>query len=115
MTQYPPYPQSSQPPYQQPQQSGNLSYGNLPPQDQESLGSWVLVTFIMFIPLVNVIYMLVLAFGSGTSIAKRNFARASLIWMAVGIVLSIVMFMLLAAMGASFFNEISNTYGLLAF
>ena len=114
MTQYQPYPQSDQPSYQPPQQTAGPSYDYLPPQDRESLGSWVLVTFILFIPLVNIIYLLVLAFGSGTSIAKRNFARASLIWMAVGIVLSIVMFMLLAAMGASLFNELSNTYGLLA-
>ena len=106
MTQYPQYPQYHQPPYQ----PADPGYSNLPPQDQESLGSWVLVTFIMFIPLVNLIYMLVLAFGSGTSIAKRNFARASLIWMAVGIALSIVMFILLADMGASLINEISNTY-----
>ncbi|WP_201120371.1 hypothetical protein [Enteractinococcus helveticum] len=108
MTQYPPYQQPNQP------MEPNYGYSNLPPQDQESLGGWVLVTFIMFIPLVNIIYLLVLAFGSTNSMAKRNFARASLIWMLVGIVLSIVMFILFAAMGASLFNEISNTYGLLA-
>jgi len=107
MTQYPPYQQPNQ------QMDPNYGYSNLPPQDQESLGSWVLVTFIMFIPLVNIIYLLVLAFGSTNSMAKRNFARASLIWMLVGIVLSIVLFILFAAMGASLFNEYANTYGFL--
>lgn len=107
MTQYPPYQQPNQP--SQPMDPG-YGYSNLPPQDQESLGSWVLVTFIMFIPIVNVIYLLVLAFGSGTTIAKRNFARASLIWMLVGIALSIVLGILFAALGVSLFNEMSNTY-----
>lgn len=107
MTQYPPYQQPNQP--GQPMDPG-YGYSNLPPQDQESLGSWVLVTFIMFIPIVNVIYLLVLAFGSGTTIAKRNFACASLIWMLVGIALSIVLGILFAALGVSLFNEMSNTY-----
>ena len=53
MTQYPQYPQYHQPPYQ----PADPGYSNLPPQDQESLGSWVLVTFIMFIPLVNLIHV----------------------------------------------------------
>lgn len=101
MTQY------HQPPYQP-----DIGYANLPPQDQEGLGSWVLVTFLMLIPVVNFIYLLVLAFGSGQSRAKQNFARASLIWWAVGIVLSIITFILIAAFGFSFFNELANTtYG----
>src|SRR5699024_3776136 len=56
------------------------------------------------------IYLLVLAFGAGSSIAKRNFARASLIWMVVGIILSVVGFILLAMFGITMFEEISNTY-----
>ena len=103
MTQYPQYQQ----PYEQP----GLGYDSVPQQqDPESLGSWVLVTFVMFIPLVNLIYLLVLAFGNATSIAKRNFARASLIWMAVGLVVSIVLGILFAVAGMSIFSELANTY-----
>jgi len=95
----------------QPTQSG---YDHLPPaQNQESLGSWVLVVFILFIPIVNVIYLLVLAFGATTSIAKRNFARASLIWMAIGLVVSIVLGILVASAGLSIFSELTNTYFLM--
>jgi len=89
-------------------------YDHLPPaQNQESLGSWVLVVFILFIPVVNVIYLLVLAFGATTSIAKRNFARASLIWMAIGLVVSIVLGILVASAGLSIFSELTNTYFLM--
>lgn len=95
------YPQYEQPPYQ--------PYpGTVSPQDQESLGGWVLVTFLMFIPLVNIIYLLVLAFGNGNSLAKRNFARASLIWMLVGIALSILVSILFASAGLAIFNELMN-------
>lgn len=103
MTQYQPYPQPHQPP--------ELGFDSLPtPQDDETLGSWILVVLLTLIPLVNIIYLLVLAFGASTSIAKRNFARASLIWMAVGLVVTIVLAVLLAVAGLSLFAELANTY-----
>lgn len=108
------YSQPPQPPYDQqplhsnlPQQAGGYPG---PQHDNESLGGWVLTIFLTFIPLVNLIYMLVLAFSANTSIAKRNFARATLIWMLVGIVLSIIGFIIMAIFGMSLVNEISNTY-----
>lgn len=45
----------------------------------------------MIIPLVKIIYLLVLAFGSVASLAKRNFARVNLIWLTAGVVLSILL------------------------
>lgn len=103
------YPQYQQPPY--PPEPG---YDAIPQhQDQDSLGSWVLTTFLMFIPLVNLIYLLVLAFGGGYSPGKRNFARATLIWMLVGFALSILLGILFAAAGLSIFSELSNNYSLI--
>lgn len=103
MTQYQPYPQPHQPP--------ELGFDSLPtPQESETLGSWILVVLLTFIPLVNIIYLLVLAFGASASVAKQNFARASLIWMAVGLVVVIVLGILLAVAGLSVFAELANTY-----
>lgn len=100
MSQYSPYPHES-----------SLSYDSIPGQaEQESLGGWILVVLLTLIPIVNIIYLLVLAFGTGPSVAKRNFARASLIWMAVGIVITIVLGILLAAAGLSMFSELANMY-----
>lgn len=102
MSHYPPYPQPNQP---------APVYDAIPAQQsQENLGGWVLVVLLTLIPLVNIIYLLVLAFGTGQSVAKRNFARATLIWMAAGIVLSILLGILLAAAGLSIFSELANTY-----
>src|SRR5699024_8757090 len=74
----------------------------------EDLGSWVLTVFLTMIPLVNIVYLLVLAFGDNTSIAKANFARATLIWTAVGIAVSIIFAVLLATAGVSIINEVLN-------
>lgn len=104
MSQYQQHPQYQQQPLQ-----SNLPYAP-PQQSTDGLGSWVLTVFLTMIPLVNIIYLLVLAFGGSSSIAKSNFARASLIWIVVGIVLSIVGVILAVSFGASIFNELSNSY-----
>jgi len=103
MSQYPQY--QTLPPSNLPQPAGGYV-----PQHADSLGSWIFTTFIMFIPIVNFIYLLVLAFGGSVSIAKKNFARASLIWMIVGVVLSIVGVILLLMTGVSLLDELSNLY-----
>src|SRR5699024_5081138 len=76
----------------------------------EDLGSWVLTVFLTMIPLVNIVDLLVLAFGDNTSIAKANFARATLIWTAVGIAVSIIFAVLLATAGVSIINEVLNEH-----
>ncbi|MFV0419186.1 MAG: hypothetical protein ACK5KT_10715 [Dysgonomonas sp.] len=55
-----------------------------------SIGDWVITMIIMMIPLVNLIMLFVWAFGSGTSESKANWAKASLIFMLVGIIISIL-------------------------
>lgn len=55
-----------------------------------TIGDWVITMIIMMIPLVNLIMLFVWAFGSGTSESKANWAKASLIFMLIGIILSIL-------------------------
>lgn len=55
-----------------------------------SLGDWMLTIFLLSLPLVNIILLFVWGFGEQTPISKKNFARASLIWMGIGIILSIL-------------------------
>ncbi len=56
----------------------------------ESVGSWMLTLFVSGIPIIGVIYLLVLAFGSGSAPSKRNFARAALIWSLIALVVTFV-------------------------
>lgn len=63
-------------------------------QDQQhapiSVGNWMLTLFLTFIPLVNLIMLLVWAFSSSTPPSKANWAKAGLLWMVIFIVLSIL-------------------------
>ncbi len=63
-------------------------------------GEWVLTLFLTFIPLVNLIMLLIWAFSSGTAPSKKNWARANLIWMLIAFVLFLIMFMI-GAIGAA--------------
>lgn len=58
-----------------------------------SVGDWMLTYLLMCIPLVNLVLLLVWAFGGGAPESKANWAKASLIWMVIAIVLSIMMIM----------------------
>ena len=66
-------------------------------QGTQSVGQWMLTTFIAAIPLVGQIMLFVWAFGSSAHPEKANWAKAMLIWFAIFIGLGIV-FALLGAM-----------------
>lgn len=60
-------------------------------QGTQSVGQWMLTLFLTFIPIVNIIMLLVWAFGSSTHPEKSNWAKAMLIWFVIFIGLSILM------------------------
>lgn len=67
-----------------------------------SVGNWMVTMLLMCIPVVNLIMLLVWAFGSGAEASKSNWAKAALIWALIGIAVWIVLFMVFgAAMMAS--------------
>lgn len=55
-----------------------------------SVGDWFVTILILGIPLVNLIMYLVWAFSSGTNLNKKNFCKATLIWILIGIVFGII-------------------------
>ena len=71
-----------------------MAYNQFPEHPGDSVGAWMLTLFLVGIPVVGFIYLLILALGSGGSPAKRNFARAMFIWQIIGIVATILMFIL---------------------
>lgn len=52
-----------------------------------SIGDWVIILILMAIPIVNIVLLIMWAFGSNTPATKANFAKATLIFMVIGIVL----------------------------
>ena len=65
-----------------------MAYDQFPEYSDESVGSWMLTLFVCGIPVIGVIYLLVLAFGSGAAPSKRNFARAALVWTLIALVVT---------------------------
>ena len=65
-----------------------MAYDEYSEYTDDSVGSWMLTLFVCGIPVIGVIYLLVLAFGSGAAPSKRNFARAALIWSLIALVVT---------------------------
>ena len=72
----------------------------------DSVGSWMLTILLAGLPIFGLVYILILAFGSGRSASKKNWARATLVWGIIGFILAFVLYV---ALGASLFAlNVSN-------
>ncbi|WP_391118907.1 hypothetical protein [Psychrobacillus sp. L3] len=67
-----------------------------------SVGDWLITMLIMIIPIVNIVMLFVWGFGNADP--RRNYARASLIWMAISIVLVILFYGAMFALFINFMN-----------
>ena len=52
-----------------------------------SVGEWMVTLLILFIPIVNIIMLFIWGFGGGVNKMKANYCKASLIWVAIGLIL----------------------------
>ncbi len=79
----------------QPQQPSQQPFpGQVQPHGIVTLGDWLITLLIAAIPLVGFIMLFVWAFGSNTNINKANWAKATLIWLAVIVVLNLLFFLI---------------------
>lgn len=69
-------------------------------------GDWFLSMLITAIPLVGLIMLFVWGFGSGTNPNKANWAKATLLWYLVAVVLMIIVFVIF---GALIFSGLSSS------
>jgi hypothetical protein len=58
--------------------------------EEVTLGEWMITILLSAIPIVNIVMLFVWAFGSNTNPSKANWAKATLIWMVIGVVLAIL-------------------------
>lgn len=65
--------------------------------DEVTFGDWFVTLLLSYIPIVNVIMLLIWAFGSSTNPSKANWAKATLVWMVIGIFFAILIFVVLSA------------------
>ena len=101
----PAYQQSyQQPVYSQPAQQ---TYAPIHTGEQPvGIGDWFLTQLLLFIPIVNIVMLCVWAFGNETPESKSNWAKAQLIWMAIGIGLSI----LFAVLGVTMIAALAEAF-----
>ncbi len=68
----------------------NNGYNNRQNDQVITLGEWLITLILMAIPIVNIVLLFVWGFSDSTPLSKKNYARASLIFMAIGIILSML-------------------------
>jgi hypothetical protein len=68
-----------------------------------SVKDWFITILILAIPLVNIVMYLVWAFGSSGNLNRRNFCRATLLWVVIVFAAYIVIFVF--AGGSSYMNR----------
>ena len=99
-----------------PNQGYNSGYSqSLPVSDQDaplSVGTYVGMLLINFLPIVNVIIYLVWALGSDVNKNKKNFSIAMLIFIGISVALSIILTVMLGFMMAAFATEFLENPGL---
>ena len=61
-----------------------------------TFGDWMVTILVLAIPLVNIVALIYWAASSGTNVTKQNYARASIAWFLIGLVI----FLILSATGA---------------
>jgi len=66
-----------------------------------TLGNWVVTMLLLLIPIANIVLMFVWAFGSNTNPSKKTYFQATLIFAAIGIIISILSWSALLALFAS--------------
>ncbi len=67
-------------------------------EEPVSMGEWALSLFLTLLPCVGIIMMFIWAFGSSEKKSKSNFFKVQLIFTAIGIVLSVIIYIALFAM-----------------
>ena len=61
-----------------------------------SVKNWVITLLLQCLPIVNIVMLFIWAFGNAKFEARKNYAKAMLIMMAISLVLSIILGMLLS-------------------
>ena len=56
-----------------------------------SVGEWMVILLITSIPVVNIIMLFLWTFSNRTPASKSNFAKASLIWLAISYILLFIL------------------------
>lgn len=70
-----------------------------------SVGDWLLTILITIIPFVNIIMLFVWAFSKCTNKSKANWAKASLLWIVISVILATLIIVFFGAVMLGFLES----------
>lgn len=76
-----------------------------------SVGDWLITLLIGAIPLVNLVMLCVWAFGGGAPPSKANFAKATLLWLVLTVLLSVLFYVVLGVSVLALFGAAGQAGG----
>lgn len=92
----------------------NYNAVNTTPANEMTVGQWVLTIFLSGLGIIGIILLFIWAFGSEPNIAKKNYAKAMLIWEAIILGLSLLYVIGMCVCGMSImgnlFDELETGY-----
>lgn len=88
----------------------HLAYSGQPGSDPLRVGQYIGMFLLMCVPVVNIILLFVWSFGGSVNPNKKNYARASLILGAIGLILAILFGAALVSIFEELFSSMSGYY-----
>lgn len=67
-----------------------------------TVGEWMITLLVLALPFINIIMYIVWALDGNGNANRRNFCRASLLWFFIILAISIMVFIVMAALGLLF-------------
>ena len=75
-----------------------------------STKEWVIINLVMLIPIVNIIMLIVWAFGDNTNLNKANWAKASIIVWVIGFLFYFIIIILSITFIMSLINNMYDLF-----
>ena len=77
-------------------------------EEHVSTGGWIGINFLMIIPIVNIILLIVWAFGGSRQRSLQTWARAKLVLLLISILITVAVIVILIALGVNVSDMMKN-------
>lgn len=79
------------------------------PEEEMTVGKWLLTIFVTSLGCIGLIFLFIWGFGDGPK-ARQTYCKAMLIWMAIAVGITILMYVFMFAVLGVTMSEIMNKY-----
>jgi hypothetical protein len=78
------------------------------PEKPLTTGEWFVTLLVLALPIVGLVMYFVWGFGTG-NVSRRNFCRAALIWLGIGLVLAVLTMIAILIFGGTLATVLSQS------